>query len=948
MRPPVGFLWSASFHEDPTVRDCGDLSRQSIALPCAAWVAAFGAALAVVRFAGAAPPDEAAVAEAGAKGADARTWWSLRPLSRPDVPALHTRAGDSAGPHEIAASGRSPIDAFVFDQLQREDFAPAPEADRRTLIRRLSFDLLGLPPVPEDVDAFTADPSPDAFERLADRLLASPRHGERWARHWMDAAHFAETHGHDQDRVREHAWPYRDYLVAAFNADKPYARFVEEQVAGDVLFPDDPGAVPALGFLASGPWDESSLRDIREDTLDREIGRYLDRDDVVATVMQTFASTTVQCARCHDHKFDPVPQEDYYALQAVFAGVDKANREYEPDPGVHRERRRLKRLLAAVEGSDRTLLLAKEAQAEVEAWEAARSQQDVEWRVVVPETFVSTGGATLALRPDGSLLAAGPRPERDTYTLSAPSPLAAVTALRLEVLPDPSLPQRGPGRTDNGNLHLSELRLLAFAAGAVTGTELKLRNPSSDFDQEGWTAAHAIDGDLKTAWGVFPRVGEPHEAVFELAERLSLPAGGRLAFVFDQVHGGGHLIGRFRLAVTDAEPPSRASVLPLALREVLAVPPSGRSDDQRAALAAHVLGARARRELAALPGPALVYAAASDFAPDAGHRPAGSPRPVHVLRRGDVRRPGEAAAPGALECVAGMPAHFEVQDLANEGARRAALAKWLSDPRQPLTWRSIANRLWHHHFGRGLVETPNDFGRMGGLPSHPELLDWLAVRLRDGGGSLKDLHRAVVTSATWRQSVRQVTELAARDGSNRLLWRANRQRLDAESVRDAVLAISGRLDLRMGGPSDRQFDLKPGIHVTPRIDYGKFDLDSDAGRRRSVYRFLFRTLPDPLMDALDCPAGDQLTPARNASVTVAQALALWNSAFVARHSEHLAVRLEGLGATIEERVAAAVPLAFGRPAAPEEIRELAAYAEKHGLAGLCRLLLNANEFVFVN
>src|SRR5262245_33993922 len=248
-------------------------------------------------------------------------WWSLKPLARPGVPPTRTAAE--------AAWARTPIDHFVLARLRERGLSPAPEADRRTLLRRLTFDLTGLPPTPEEVDGFLADARPGAYERAVERLLASPHYGERWARHWMDVARFAETHGHDQDRPRENAWPYRDYLVRAFNADRPYARFVQEQVAGDVLFPGEADGVVALGFLAAGPWDESSLRDIREDTLDREIARYLDRDDIVTTVATTFLGATVHCARCHDHKFDPISQEEYYALQAVFAGVDKANREYD-------------------------------------------------------------------------------------------------------------------------------------------------------------------------------------------------------------------------------------------------------------------------------------------------------------------------------------------------------------------------------------------------------------------------------------------------------------------------------------------------------------------------------------------------------------------------------------------------------------------------------------------
>jgi hypothetical protein len=814
------------------------------------------------------------------------------------------------------------------------------------------YDLVGLPPAPEDMRAFLADGSARAYEGVVDRLLASPRYGERWARHWMDAAHFAETHGHDQDRIRTNAWPYRDYLIASFNDDKPYPRFVQEQVAGDALFPDDPLATVALGFIAAGPWDESSLRDIREDTVDRQIGRYLDRDDMVTTVMQTFTGTTIQCARCHDHKFDPIPQRDYYGLQAVFAGVDRANRVYDADPSVHRRRQALLRDRKRVERGDRGLPVEDGTRREVADWESALARNRADWKVVAAQTFVSAGGATLNRQPDGSLLAGGFRPERDTYTITASPPISNLTAARLEVLTDDSLPQKGPGRQDNGNLHLSEFQLLVFESGAPAPQAVALVNPSADFNQAGWTLEQALDGDEKTAWGIHPKVGEPHRAVFELREPLAPGRAATLVFVLKQQHGGGHLIGRLRLSVTDARPPVRAGVLPADVETILAIPAPQRNEAQLAALAMFYLKEKISRELAALPKPSLVYAAASDFEPDGGLKPAGAPRPVHLLTRGDIHRPAELAAPGALTCVHNPRAELDVPDLADEGARRAALARWLTHPDNPLPWRSIVNRAWHHHFGRGLVDTPNDLGRMGGRPSHPELLAWLAAWFRDDAhGSMKALHRLIVTSAAYRQSSDPGSPGASPtrvDSDNRLLSRMNRIRLDAEQVRDAILQTSGCLDLRMGGPSDMQFDLQPGPHVTPRVDYSKFDLSGAAAQRRSVYRFLFRTLPDPFMDALDCPAGDQLTPVRNAGVTVQQALALWNDAFVVHYAERFAARVEALGHTPDECIAWICELAFNRPPTRDESTDFAAYAARHGLANLCRLVYNSNEFMFLH
>ena len=937
---------------------------------------------------------------------DKRDLWSLKPLVRPDVPLDAKMIGQ--------LSHTSQIDSFVRTKLVEHNFSSTPEADRRTLIRRISFDVIGLPPTPDEVDSFVADPDPKAYEKLVDRLLESPRYGERWARHWLDTAHFAETHGHDQDRIREHAWPYRDYLIKSFNDDKPYARFVQEQLAGDVLFPDEPAATVALGFLAAGPWDESSLRDIREDTVDRQIARYLDRDDMLANVMNNICSLTVQCARCHDHKFDPISQSDYYSLQAVFSGVERANRRYDADPSVYRQRQVLARRKRDIEQRSPEMiasLMSADIQRQVSIWEHQLGSQIAEWQVVDAESFTSSDGATLTKLSDGSILSGGIRPDKDTVTIVS-VPFAAglasrrltpedtdgektsklppggghkfeqITAIRLEVLTDDSLPQRGPGRQDNGNLHLTEFEVYADDSDKP----LALINPTADFNQRDWEIAKAIDQNEPTAWGIDPKEGTSHRAVFELKEPMRLcidasakhssptsdPASSaartanRLRFVLKQRHGRGHLIGRARLSLTAAAPPVRVGTFPDAIAETLAIPSEQRTDAQRLELVIFQQLDDVNRALSSLPDSILVYAAAADFEPDGSLRPPPGPRPIHVLHRGDIRQPREETFPGALACLESPPARFETPSGAPESSRRMALAAWLTDENNPLTWRSIVNRVWHHHFGRGLVGTLNDFGHMGEPPTHLELLDWLAVEFRDGGQSLKGLHRLIVTSDTYRQKVesqfgnRLNSDLRVTlDADNRLLWRMNRTRLDAESVRDAVLAISGRLELRMGGPSDRQFDLQPGIHVTPRVDYGKFDLDGDLGRRRSIYRFLFRTLPDPFMESFDCPSGDQITPARTNSVTVQQALALWNDVFITRHCEHIATRIErdiaGQSPDTSKRetqVRSQIDLAFRhilcrRPTATES-DDLIEYSSQHGLANLCRLLLNCNEFLFVN
>jgi hypothetical protein len=873
-------------------------------------------------------------------------WWSLQPLAKPTPPAV-TLPGFDTWP-------RTAVDRFILAKLHEKGLHPAPEADKRTLLRRVSFDLIGLPPTPEELAVFLADESPDAYEKQVDRLLASPHFGERQARRWMDLVHFAETHGHDQDRPRPNAWPYRDYLIRSFNADKPYARFVQEQLAGDVLFPGDPDGIVATGFLAAGPWDESSLLNIMEDTTDKKIARLLDRDDMVTTTLSTFLSTTAHCARCHDHKFDPIPMRDYYALQAVFAGVDKAERPYDADPLTVRRRQDLlkeKTRLETLRNTADASLLTPVARAEVAEWTKEVAAKALRWTLLDPDTADSANGATLTKLPDLSLRSGGKRPETDVYTIVAHTDLRGITAVRLEVLTDDTLPHRGPGRQDNGNLHLNEIKLHAAPKNAPADAKpVALQHPTADFNQDGWGIGLAIDGNPKTAWGIYPQVGQPHRAVFELKEPINGDGGTVLTIALEQTHGGGHLIGRLRLSVTTAPTPLSvtADVLPDAVAEVLAVAADQRTDRQQADLALFVRGRRIEQELAALPAPRMVYAAANDFKPEGNFRPAKSPRPVYVLKRGDVGKPQDEATPGALSSVLGLEPRFRLSDPNNEGSRRAALARWITDPRNVLTWRSIVNRVWQSHFGRGIVDTPSDFGRMGSLPTHPELLDYLTTSFLADGGSLKSLHRLLVTSAAYRQASRHDVKSASVDGDNKYLWRMNRTRLDAESIRDAVLLAAGRLDRSMGGPSAKQFVEKPGVHVTPTVDYEAFDPDRPEARRRSVYRFIFRTVPDPFFDALDCPDASQLTPVRNESVSALQALSLLNNRFMVRMSEHLAARVAMVGTDPAAQVREAYRLTLGREPTAAESKAVGDYAAKHGLANVCRVLLNCNEFAFTN
>src|SRR5262245_22429561 len=497
-------------------------------------------------------------------------WWSLKPLSRPAIPALNDPW--------ICTS----IDAFVLAKLKEKGLTPSPEADRRTLIRRLTYDLHGLPPTPEEVRGFLDDKSPLAYEKLIDRLLNSPRYGERWGRHWLDTVHYGETHGYDKDKPRLNAWPYRDYVIRSFNEDKPYSRFVEEQLAGDFLFPEDPQGVVATGFIAAGPWDFVGHVELREDTVDKRIARLLDRDDMVMTTMSTFASLTVHCARCHDHKFDPIKQSDYYSLQAVFAGVDRADRPYDLDPKIHRLRQ---------------ALLAQKRQVRMEL------QPFLEMAEKISNSEIEQLDARIkTLR---------------TKLNDLPKPVAGVSE------------------------------------------SLTVQNQRRDVQQD----IEAVLAQRKTA----------------VLAQLKPDVRERFHALESQVVAIDHQLGEL--------PPAK-----------------------------------------------LVYAGTNFFEPQAKFVPAWTPRPVNLLQRGSVEAPGELMQPGTVAAVSGLESRWPIDATGSEGQRRAALAKWLTVPNNPLTWRSIVNRIWHYHFGVRIVDSPNDFGRMGALPTHPELLDWLAAEFRDSGG----------------------------------------------------------------------------------------------------------------------------------------------------------------------------------------------------------------------
>jgi mono/diheme cytochrome c family protein len=896
---------------------------------------------------GAAWPDGVDVA----KTSDRREWWSFKPVTRPTLPKL-TDAD--------AKWARNPIDAFIVAKQREKGLSPSPEADRRTLIRRLYFDLIGLPPAPAEVEAFVRDKDPQAYQKLVDRLLDSPRYGERWARHWLDVVHYGDTHGYDKDQPRPNAWPYRDYVIRAFNSDKPYTRFVQEQLAGDVLFGESVDGITATGFIAAGPWDFIGHVEVPESKYDGKVARNLDRDDMVTNAMNTFVSLTVQCARCHNHKFDPVTQEDYYRLQAVFAALDRADRAYDTDPVAVRRRGELE--------ARRRPLSSRQKELETQA--------------------VRAGGAALAKIERELDAATRLSPAEQKPAFGYHSDFAATEDVVKWVQIDLGEPIAIDsllyvGCHDNfGNI--------GAGFGFPRRFKIEVAN-DADFRSEVITVVDRTKADVPNP-GVVPQKvavgGKKARYVRVTASKLFHRQD---TFIFAlaelQVHdssGKNRALGAKVTSLDSIEAPPRWRRANLVDGYYFGAKADAgeitRLRKERDDALAKALGEATRdewkrvndelasiqRELAKLPAPGRVYAGTVHYGRGAfagTGASGGKPRAIHVLKRGDVRSLGAEVGPGTVALRPGEDGRFDLPSEHTEGQRRVALARWITDPQNPLTLRSIVNRVWQYHFGRGIVDSPNDFGHMGRLPSHPELLDWLAADFRNNGQSFKRLHRMICNSATYRQTsaerearsaeplpgARPSEILAPRsiDSDNIYLWHMSRRRLEAEAVRDSVLAIAGKLDDRLGGPGFQDFIVEKPEH-SPHYEYQRHDPEDVRTHRRSIYRFLVRSQPQPFMTTLDCADPSMSVDKRNETVTALQALALLNNRFMLAMAKHTAARVEKSADGVEGQVSAAFRLAIAREPSATEREMLTAYAKEHGLANACRLIFNLNEFVFVD
>ncbi len=884
----------------------------------------------------------------------AKHWAFVAPV-RPAVPTVTNKAWL-----------RNPIDAFVLARLEKENLSPSPEADKVTLLRRLSLDLIGLPPTPEEVDAFLTDTAPKAYEKQVERLLASPHYGERWGRHWLDAARYADSDGFEKDKPRN-VWFYRDWVINALNRDLPYDQFIIEQIAGDLLPNPTQEQRVATGFLRNSMINE-------EGGVDPEQFRMEAMFDRMDAIGKSVLGITIQCAQCHTHKYDPIKHDEYYRMFAFLNNsTEGAMAAYTPEE--HQKRASILNQTREVEA--RLQELKPNWQELMNAWEEKAKNDQPGWKIVQPEVVdISTDGARYLPQKDGSFLVGGYAPAKHRVKMVLTTKEPKITALRLELMTDPNLPFGGPGRSYKGTCALTEFEVEAAPLNDPKKvTKLKIANATADAnpperelepkfnDKSGKRRVEgpiqfAIDGKEDTGWSIDVGPGlrnQPRKAVFNLAEPLANENGLILTFYLSQRHGGWNNndneqqgIGRLRLSLTDTTN-ATADPLPAGVREILALPRTQRSKAQTETLFSYWRTtlpewAQYNKQIAALwqQHPA---GASQLVMNERAER-----RATFTLKRGDFLRPDKTIEPGVPAFLHQLPA--------GAPANRLTFAKWLVDRQSPTTARAMVNRMWQSYFGTGLYATTEDIGKQGEFPSHPELLDWLACEFMSADSSvadfgmrnldakktsqaasrqpptsswsLKHIHKLIVMSATYRQS--SAFSPQADDPYNRLLARGPRFRVEGEIVRDIALAASGLLNPKIGGPS--VYSPSPEFLYLPPVSYGTKIWKEEKGEnryRRALYTFRFRSVPYPMLQAFDTPNGDVSCVRRAQSNTPLQALTTLNETVFLEAARALALKtLQVGGATDAERLSFAFRRVLARkPSAPENSALLQMLNQQH-------------------
>ena len=887
--------------------------------------------------------------------------WAYQGLSQSNPPA-------DSDLGELAKSWvHNGIDRFILDAMLKQGIAPNPPASKAKLIRRLYLDLVGFPPPYSEVAAFEQSSDPRATEQLIDRLLASPHYGERWGRHWLDIARFAESHGYEQDYDRPYAYHYRDFVIRALNDDMPYDQFLQWQLAGDELAPNNPQALAATGFLAAGV----HATQITISQAEKE--RYDELDDMARTMGTTMLGLTIGCARCHDHKFDPIPNADYYGIVNAFTTTVRSDYDVAVDPEGDRlalekyqsEHAPIVKQLADFDSN--------ELEKRFDTWRKQSQSENLTlatWLILEPFQAESQGGATVAKQNDGSFLFTGTNPQFDVYKFRTSTNLTGITAIRVEGLSDGSMVSGGPGRAPNGNFDLTNVTLSLKAAGSDEPLRrVALTNPRATFEQGAHlSVAMAIDSDPNSGWAVDPQFGKDHAAVFDIKDPLSLKGGTELEFVLEFHGNAQHNLGRVRLSVSSAPNPApvetggellavREALNVLGDRSIQTLSQEDRTrvmewykprDEERRKLALAVLQHEANK-----PKPSLVkMLICSEGVPAVRLHTQGPDfyEKTFVLKRGD---PNQKVAEAETRYVSVLSQHedgpkrwmLSPPATAKTSFRRAALANWVTDVKHGagmLASRVIVNRLWQHHFGRGLVATPSDFGTQGARPSHPELLDYLASELIDSGWKLKHMHKGMLMSATYQQSANVDETKASIDPENQWLSRFATRRLEAEIIRDSMLAVSGKLDPKLFGS-------------------GSLDMNMN---RRSIYFFIKRSQLIPVLSLFDAPDTLQDLAMRSRTTVAPQALLMMNSPIVRSYAEGLATRSRSQAdASLVARIQQVYETCFSRKATQSEIDSATTFVSEQSksyqslgrnepqeiaVTDWCQAMLSLNEFVFLD
>jgi mono/diheme cytochrome c family protein len=836
---------------------------------------------------------------ASTKVPNPRQHWAFHPPVRPAVPAVKHKKWP-----------RNPIDNFVMARLESEKLNPSPEADRATLLRRLSLDLTGLPPTIAEINRFLNDRSPHAYENEVERLLASPHYGERWARHWLDVALYADSNGYEKDLTRS-VYAYRDWVIDAYNKNMPFDQFAIKQMAGDLL----PNATMedriATGFLRNSMLNEEGGVDPEQ----FRIQALIERMDVLG---KAFLGLTINCCQCHNHKYDPISQKEYYRLFAFLNNDDEPMMDV-PNKYQQPEREAVEHQIADME--DVMLKQFPDVPEKMARWENEMRSQPRDWTVLEPLAYYGSVGAKFTKMADHSLLGAGSVPPFSAYTVTARTDLTNITGFRLEAIADPNLPFNGPGRAANGNFVLTEFEVAAASASGGQSNAIPLQHATADYSQPGFPVSDAIDGIAtnKGGWSVDDLPGRrnvSHQAVFEAKKPFGFADGTLLTFKMTQVFGGEHCIGRFRLSVTSGKQPLNADPLSPHARKLLEIPVNQRTQSQERELFSfyrltdsRFADANKKIDEVQAKWPkaptTLVLKARTE------------PRQTHLFKRGDWQKPGQLVTPGVPAILNPLPKDAPLD--------RLTLGRWLVDRKNPTVARVIVNRIWQEYFGRGLVATSEDFGTQGDAPTHPKLLDWLAVEFMDSGWDVKHMQRLISESATYRQSSVITPQLWEKDQYNELLARGPRVRVEAEIIRDIALSASGLLNDKIGGPS-----------VYPPIPDGVMSLgygapmewhnkDKADDYRRGLYTFAKRSVPYPALQVFDAPTGETPCPRRIRSDTPLQALDTLNDPVFIEAAQALALRVwkEG-GHDDRSRIDYAFELCAGRKPRRDELKTITA------------------------